>query len=570
MKYRNLLFFFLLIVAAGCRKTEEFYNQLDQLPRINKLSSTAYAVGDTLTLTGKFGAGKATLKITIGGVEAPVLSLTTQDSSYIEKEVLYNYTVDQVKMLITEPMIGRQQAVVVTVNGVSSTVATILIARERPVPARTDTLSYQDPAIAKLALTMPAGTRVVPNYTPGGAIVFLNGDSVVTWQEGVIRRGKVTWADSYGAFSILGAATNVSYGIASDPAGNNLYISCLTRDALLPGTTYSATRLLKISLQDYSLTTLNRTVIPTNVGYIDNALLDLDTAKREGNIRQVFLPVMKNLYLNRAGDLYFSNPSFNWVVPASGTSASSPVGSNLAVGRIDASGTLQYLAKGSTTVNKIFVVRIRKNGVVNNSTYDFIPNVTTVFNYNRLMSIDAENNLLYAYTGTSPNVFNIAAFYCYNLAQQRQAGEFTYKPVSSWAPSITDGPFDVVEGRYFELANRYHVWPSPGQPMVIFAMQHQLQELGKPDDVWPNHQLHSVKMINFSTRTVSTYAPYIQAYTNTLPPPATHPGYTFYSKYRLGLGGDVIGYTAAQQPVMILTKYLDPSINEVRLLVPVK
>jgi hypothetical protein len=106
--------------------------------------------------------------------------------------------------------------------------------------------------------------------------------------------------------------------------------------------------------------------------------------------------------------------------------------------------------------------------------------------------------------------------------------------------------------------------------MVIFAQQQQYQELGKPDDVWPNHEVRSVKMINFANHTVSTYAPYIVASTSNLPPPPTHPGYTFYNKYRLGLGGDVIGYTAAGQPVMILTKEIDPSIDEVLLLAPVK
>jgi hypothetical protein len=202
----------------------------------------------------------------------------------------------------------------------------------------------------------------------------------------------------------------------------------------------------------------------------------------------VFLPLLKNMYVNRAGELYFSSPSFNWNVPASGTTATNFVQSNLAVGRVDASGTLQYLAKGSTAANKIFSVRIRKNGVIN-AAYDFIPNVTTVFNYNRLMGIDAESSLLYGYDGTMPNVYNIATFYCYQLVQQRQLSSFTYKSVSNWSPTITDGPFDVVEGSYYEANNRHYVWPSPGQPMVIFAMQQQLQGLGKPDDVWRGYEI---------------------------------------------------------------------------------
>jgi hypothetical protein len=556
MKHIHIIFLFLLILMAGCRKTEDFYNQLDQLPRINKLDNTAYAVGDTLTLTGKFGAGKATLKITVGGVDAAVISITTKDSTYTEKEVLYNYTFDKVKVLITEAMIGQQQLVVATVNGTGSTLASILVSKDRPVPARSDTLNYLNPKQATVALRMPLGTRVIPSYTPGGAIVFMNGDSLITWKEGVIRRGKVTWKDSYGDFSILDP-NNIDYGFASDPAGNYLYISCLTSDAQLPAdATKSAARLMKVSLRDYSVTTLNRTVLPTSVFLIDATDIDFDKVKKEGNIGEVTFPVMKKIYTNSKGELFFSCPSFNWSV-ADGVIYST-VPTNLTIARLNASGTFQYLAKGAAYDNKIFQVYIIKDGELN-FDYDFLPNVTTVFNYNRLMGIDAENGLLYGYVGTeSGSIYNISSFYCYNILQQRQLGEFSYKLGSSSLPTITDGPFNVVEGGYSErlYSTLVSQWPSPGQPMVIFAQQQKPQQLNLPGQA-RDSELKSVKMINFSNHTVSTYAPFIQS---------TTPG----SEYQFGIGGDVVGYTASKQPVMVRTNEIDPAINEVLLLAPVK
>lgn len=549
----NIVILLILILAAGCRRTEDFYNQLDQLPRINKLDNTSYTVGDTLTLNGKLGAGKATMKITIGGVEAPVLSIKSKDSTYTENNVLYNYTLDEVKVLITEAMIGPQQLIVATVNGVQSTLASILVNKERPLPFLTDTLNYLNPKQATIALRMPLGTRVIPNYTPGGAIVLMSGDSLVTWQKGVIRRGKVIWKDQLGDFSLLDPV-NTDYGFASDPAGNNLYLSCLTTDARLPDATYSAARLIKISLQDYSVTTLNRTVLPTSTGLIDDAYLDLDTVKREGNISQVFFPVMKKIYANSKGELFFSCPSFNWNV-SDGFVYSSAI-DNLTVSRLNAAGNFQYLAKGAVYDNKIFQVFVIKDGMFQGD-YDFIPNVTTIFNYTRLMGIDASNSLLYGYTGSDlGSIYTISTFYCYNLDQQRQAGEFTYKQVSSFAPTITDGPFNVVEGNYNEVTTgtRVYQWPAPNQPMVILAQQQQYQQQLGPSG---NDQLKSIKMINFSTRTVSTYAPFIQSFT---------PG----SEYQLGIGGDVVGYTLSQLPVMVRTQDIDPTINEVLLLVPAK
>jgi len=174
------------------------------------------------------------------------------------------------------------------------------------------------------------------------------------------------------------------------------------------------------------------------------------------------------------------------------------------------------------------------------------------------MGIDAENSLLYGYAGTeSGSNYNISSFYCYHLQQQRQLSEFNYKTGSSSLPTITDGPFNVVEGGYSEVlySTRVSQWPSPGQPMVIFAKQQKPQQTNLPGQA-NDSQLQSVKVINFSDRTVSTYAPFIQS---------TAPG----SEYQFGIGGDVIGYTASKQPVMVRTSEIDLTLNEVLLLAPV-
>jgi len=96
------------------------------------------------------------------------------------------------------------------------------------------------------------------------------------------------------------------------------------------------------------------------------------------------------------------------------------------------------------------------------------------------------------------------------------------------------------------LANICDQFAAPGQPMMIFATQQQEQANG----------LKSIKMINFANRTVSTYAPFIQSGS--------------LDKYRLGIGGNVIGYTASKLPLMVRTKAIDPTIDEVLLMAPVQ
>ncbi|MRG43514.1 hypothetical protein GFS24_00225 [Chitinophaga sp. SYP-B3965] len=578
MKYTYLLV--LLILAAGCLKTKEFYDQLEGLPRANQLENNAYAVGDTLVLTGKFGAGKADLKITVGGIDAPVISLTSRDSSYTQNEVLYNYTLDVVKVLITTPMIGPQQPVIAKVNGMASTVAIILVTKDKPVAVRNDTLNYLNPAQASVVLSMPLGTKVVPNYTPGGPIVFINGDSVITWQEGAIRRGKTTWMDDFGIFSIVQPA-NINYGFAVDPAGDYLYISCITMEEQLAGTGTAAARFLKMSLHDYSVTTLNRTLLPTESFFISDLFVDLEKVKKEGPLKDLFLPVMKNLYINKAGEIYFAGSVINWLVYDPEVYGEA---NNLTVGRIDASGDLKYLAKGNSYPDKICQVRYIKNEELL-ETYDFLPHITNVINYTKIHSIDPENKLLYAfdgadYAGAGGSLYDITAFNCYSLEQQRQLSSFAFKQVTNGSPTITDGPFNVLEGLYREFqltGTRVYQWPSPGQPMVMFAYQQQYEESGNYDYVWNgsskfiNYERTSVKVIDFSKRSVSTYAPVIRAtIAGTVDDNPQNPGYAFEQKYRLGIGGDVIGYTMSKLPLMIRNYEIDATLNEVLLLAPVQ
>lgn len=114
-----LLFCAFVVTLTGCKDAELFKQQLDDLPQISNTQAnkykSAYGIGDTLTITG-FLYPEKNLKISVGGVEAPILQPVKQ---FTEKSPVNDkYTIDRVSVVITRAMgVGADRPVAVTSAG---------------------------------------------------------------------------------------------------------------------------------------------------------------------------------------------------------------------------------------------------------------------------------------------------------------------------------------------------------------------------------------------------------------------------------------------------------------------
>lgn len=114
------IYCFIGIVFSACNDAEQFKQTLDDLPQISNTNAykykSAYSVGETMVITG-FLYPEKNLKITIGGVEAPLLE------EYIGNIKVTpphgeEYTLNQVSVKITEEMgVGANRPVTVTTAG---------------------------------------------------------------------------------------------------------------------------------------------------------------------------------------------------------------------------------------------------------------------------------------------------------------------------------------------------------------------------------------------------------------------------------------------------------------------
>lgn len=108
----------IITLLSSCDDAEQFKQTLDDLPQINSTSTykykSAYGVGDTLTITGFLYPEKG-LKITVGGVEAPVFK---RKDIEVKSSAGETYTLNQVSFVITEKMgIGSNRSVLVNTAG---------------------------------------------------------------------------------------------------------------------------------------------------------------------------------------------------------------------------------------------------------------------------------------------------------------------------------------------------------------------------------------------------------------------------------------------------------------------
>jgi hypothetical protein len=115
----------LLLSVAGCHKSDHFYTELKTLLQIDQRTGfaykAAYITGDTMVITGLLKPINS-LQITIGGVTAGIVGTDSVKYQYAGGNGPYgiDYTyVNQVKIVITQAMEGKNREVKLSNNGTS-------------------------------------------------------------------------------------------------------------------------------------------------------------------------------------------------------------------------------------------------------------------------------------------------------------------------------------------------------------------------------------------------------------------------------------------------------------------
>lgn len=114
-KYSVLVFTgTMLLLTAACKKSENFYQSLVDLPEIRKIYDNAYEVGSQMIITGRLNPDNG-LKIEIGGITAKITGLTKVVGGGTQYAPYY---VDQATLTITKEMgIGPNRPVKITSAG---------------------------------------------------------------------------------------------------------------------------------------------------------------------------------------------------------------------------------------------------------------------------------------------------------------------------------------------------------------------------------------------------------------------------------------------------------------------
>nr|WP_199077704.1 hypothetical protein [Pedobacter sp. ASV19] len=114
--------FLLACTILSCKKTDKFYNKLQNLPQIDQSAAnaykSAYIVGDVMIITGSLQP-KNNLQISIGGITADIVktdSIKNPQQSLAGRRPF----IDRVYVSITAAMVGKNQQVKVTSDGYST------------------------------------------------------------------------------------------------------------------------------------------------------------------------------------------------------------------------------------------------------------------------------------------------------------------------------------------------------------------------------------------------------------------------------------------------------------------
>lgn len=272
----------LLFSLWGCKKSDEFYDQLKGLPQIDQRTEfaykPAYITGDTMVITGLMKPVN-TLQINIGGVKADIISVDSVKYKYPGGGGPYGFDsiyVDRVKIVITQAMEGKNREVKLINNGSSALGSTI------------DVFSYGGKGSFNDSLKLVA----VKTFSGAGNIFLYgnNGKGDIYYyapetkdlrhlkkdgsEDILLDMSNLT--DQFGPYTLSRFVTG---GV--NPQGTTAYLAVIAGNG--------DSKVLKVDIQSKTLTTLNKSVAIS--------------APFEGKIDQVKI-IVNGIYPDSKGNVY--------------------------------------------------------------------------------------------------------------------------------------------------------------------------------------------------------------------------------------------------------------------------
>lgn len=325
-----------LLGIAACKKTDHYYGQLADTPEIytrlgldySRLSNgitRQYHTGDTLKINGRFNAKVADVTVHIGGVTAPVIGISRQDSVTQADKVAYYRTVETISVVLADSMGTGRLPLEVHCRGFAIDGPLLYLLPKGSLPPITDTLVWKqllnfktysnvtsDPAMIDSFFANPV---FYPSFSGTGNVFFSQKSKIQLLRpDGSIEpvidlKGA---SDAKGEFGIV-----KMYNGAVDQQERYLYFSALTTDQYkTPGTPGTATdadsnwifRYCRLNLQTGELQVINRTLFPFYKSKVDamGTAAQLQTLfTGEGPASEVNMMPFAKVWADNAGDVYF-------------------------------------------------------------------------------------------------------------------------------------------------------------------------------------------------------------------------------------------------------------------------
>jgi hypothetical protein len=408
---------FAVCIFASCKKTDKFYENLQNLPEVLTSSvyayNAAYAIGDTLVLTGRLRPENG-LKVEVGGQEAVLFDITTFKRKGSQQDTML---IDQVKLVVTEAMgIGSARPITITSSGNTIQAPVIDIYDSNGA----GTLGYPLKIVAQASVNSATAKffhclngKGTVYYYGAGKILRINTDATV--QTILTTTGLSDIGGTFAVTEMLAGGVNT--------AENTLYFSALTT-----GNVY---RFCKLDLPTGVLTTLNRSTT--------------FSSPYEGNIDQLQLRIV-GIYPCSNGNVYVKLAKENQYI------------ASLAL--LSATGRLKYLYRSFQHTDM--------PGLILN-----IP-----ANDDEGGNVSADENLLYqTVSSTGVNGKAFAGISVYDLVSRIQLGVYNSANLNIGENPQLIGPFNTLKMEWIydggNVANgRFGFLPLPGRKAAALLYQY--------------------------------------------------------------------------------------------------
>ncbi|WP_256012084.1 hypothetical protein [Desertivirga xinjiangensis] len=459
-----------LVLLSACKKAENYYGKLDAQPEILLNYQPVYGVGDTLTIDGRLNP-QADLRIKIGNADAKIISAEKIEYKTSESSGTVYDVIDRVKVIITSQMGLGKDKVVTLISGGSLVKGTSI----QIIESSSSGILPSALQLVKHADARAAGTVYLYCQNGKGSIYSWRSDKKIYK---ISKNGNLsvvmdasTLSDSFGAFQI---STFSAGGV--DARERYLYFAAITTDGSADNASNEIYRLCCYDLQSGTLTTLNRTLFPTEA---NRRTTDVYTPF-QGSLNTSKLMNISGLYPGDEGKIYLTISEY-------------------ALARIDSDGRLKYL----------FHLGVRYLPVIwnpqTNSSYssDYVNGLIPGVDANGLsvLAISPEEDILYCRSGSS-DIIQL------DLLDQVQLYQFSpgyVRTVSGNETPYISGSFDILTGITdgSGVPSLFGNMPMDGENILILYHQRL--------DNYPNNKFYSqypaFGQVNFRDQAGKRYAP---------------------------------------------------------------